>query len=332
VMFIATANTLSTIPGPLLDRMEVIELTGYTTQEKFHIAKTHLIPKVFTEHGLTDKQLEITDGTLQRIITHYTREAGVRELQRQIAAVTRAATEKVVAKDAKLPVRIEDKDLEEILGQERFIFEVAEKVVPPGVTTGLAWTPPGGEILFIESSLMPGAGRLTLTGQLGDVMKESAQIALSVVRSRLPLIAGQLDYEKKDIHIHVPAGAIPKDGPSAGIAIMTAIASLFSSRSVNPKLAMTGEITLRGAVMPVGGIKEKIIAAHRAGIERIILASRNKRDLREVPEEVKAALKFEFVDTADEVLKLTLGLDVRPFLSGSGLPTSMPSGGPAAIA
>jgi ATP-dependent Lon protease len=237
------------------------------------------------------------------MITHYTREAGVRDLQRTIATVARASSEKVV-KGEKVVVTL--KELEEIFGPERFIHEVAERVVQPGVVTGLAWTPVGGEILFIEAGLMPGQGRLTITGQLGDVMKESAQIALSLVRSKLPV-----DYEKKDLHIHVPAGAIPKDGPSAGITMLTTIASLFSGRSVNPKLAMTGEITLRGAVMPVGGIKEKLIAAHRAGIERVILSRRNEKDLRDVPEEVRSQLKIEFVETASEVLKLALGLEVE---------------------
>lgn len=228
VLFIGTANTLESIPGPLLDRMEVIDLSGYTTAEKLHIAKNHLVPKQLEEHGLKASQVEIADEALLRLTTHYTREAGVRELQRNIAALIRAATERVLkASPESLPVQIKVSDFDEVLGSEKYIYEVAETISPPGVVAGLAWTPQGGEILFIESSLMPGAGRLTLTGQLGDVMKESAQIALSVVRSNLPAIASQLDYEKKDLHIHVPAGAIPKDGPSAGIAIMTAIASLF---------------------------------------------------------------------------------------------------------
>jgi ATP-dependent Lon protease len=312
VLFIGTANSLESIPGPLLDRMEVIELSGYTTAEKLHIAKDHLVPKQLEAHGLKADQVKISDEAIMRMITHYTRESGVRDLQRRLAAVYRAATEKVVKPDVVLPVQIELADLDEILGPEPFTYEVASRIAPPGVVTGLAWTPQGGEILFIETSLMPGAGRLTITGQLGDVMKESAQIALSVVRSKLPIIASQLDYEKKDLHIHVPSGAIPKDGPSAGIAMMTAIASLFSGRSVNPKIAMTGEITLRGLVMPVGGIKEKVIGAHRAGIEKIILAKRNKRDLRDVPEEVKSQMKFEFVETASEVLKIALDLDVNP--------------------
>jgi ATP-dependent Lon protease len=310
VVFIATANTLESIPAPLLDRMEVIELTGYTTAEKLHIAKNHLIPKQLEEHGLLPEQISLADEALMRIITHYTREAGVRDLQRHIAAVCRWASEKIVSQTETLKLRIELGDLDEIFGPERHVHEVANHIAPPGVVTGLAWTPQGGEILFIEASLMPGTGKLILTGQLGEVMKESAQIALSLVRSRLPSIVPGFEYDKKDLHIHVPAGAIPKDGPSAGIAMLTTIASLFSGRTVNPKFAMTGEVTLRGAVMPVGGIKEKVIAAHRAGIEKIILSKRNQKDLREVPEEVKTQMKFEFVDTIAEVFKAVLDLDL----------------------
>ncbi|MBC7692621.1 MAG: endopeptidase La [Methylotenera sp.] len=322
VFFIATANTLDSIPGPLLDRMEVIDLSGYTTAEKLHIAKNHLIPKQLAEYGLETSQLEIGDETLLRMITHYTRESGVRDLQRKIAALCRASTEKVLAKAAVLPVKMTSSDLEEVLGLERFTPEVAERIVPPGVVTGLAWTPQGGEILFIEASLMPGSGKLILTGQLGDVMKESAQIALSLVRSRLSSLIpdgfagsgganGGSVFDRQDVHIHVPAGAIPKDGPSAGIALFTTLASLFTGRSVHSKLAMTGEITLRGAVMPVGGIKEKVIGAHRAGIDHIILSRRNQKDLRDVPEEVKSQIRFDFVDSAAEVLKLALGLDME---------------------
>jgi ATP-dependent Lon protease len=309
VFFIATANSLDSIPGPLLDRMEVIDLSGYTTAEKLHIAKNHLIPKQWTEHGITTEQLVISDEALLRVINAYTREAGVRDLQRKIVALCRASAEKVLAKDAVLPVRIEVKDLEDVLGNERFVHEVAERINPPGVATGLAWTPQGGEILFIESNLMPGKGNLILTGQLGEVMKESTQIALSLVRSRLSHVIPGFEFERKDIHVHVPAGAIPKDGPSAGITMLTTIASLLTGRTVDSKLAMTGELTLRGAVMPVGGIKEKVIAAHRAGIERIIMSKRNERDLKEVPEEVKSSLKFYFVETAAEVLSIALGLE-----------------------
>ena len=330
VFFIATANTLETIPGPLLDRMEVIELTGYTTAEKLHIAKRHLIPKQLAEHGLSVEQLAISDEALLKTITHYTREAGVRELQRSIATICRASTEKVLArleKPAELPVRVEVADLDELLGPERFSHELAERIAPPGVVTGLAWTPHGGEILFIESSLMPGTGKLTLTGQLGEVMKESAQIALSLVRAKLPEILPGFEFDRKDLHIHVPAGAIPKDGPSAGIALLTAVASLYSGRNVNPKVALTGEITLRGAVMPVGGIKEKVIAAHRAGITRVLLPKRNQKDLRDVPAEIREGLKIEFVETVAEVLMATLGLDTEANLlvSSRGISTAPPA-------
>jgi len=317
VLFIATANSLETIPGPLLDRMEVIELSGYTTNEKMHIAKNHLLQKQFEEHGLKPEQINLTDAALLHLITHYTREAGVRDLQRKIADLLRAATTKII--EGAKQVTIDCAAVEEALGPVRFEHEVTEAVNPPGVTTGLAWTPVGGEILFIESALMPGTGRLTLTGQLGEVMKESAQIALTLIRSRLPQVSAALDFDRRDLHIHVPAGAIPKDGPSAGVAILTSIASLFTGRPVNPKLAMTGEVTLRGAVSPVGGIKEKVIAAHRAGVERIILSRKNQRDLRDVPDEVKSKLQFEFVDDIAGVLRVALGLDLPALDLTTGL-------------
>jgi len=320
VMFIATANSLEPVPGPLLDRMEVIEISGYTTAEKRHIAKRHLLKKQLAEHGLSENEVVISDEALMRLIAHYTREAGVRELERRIAAVCRAVAERVVEGAQALPIRVEPDALDEMIGPERFVHDVVEDVSPaPGVVTGLAWTPQGGEILFIESSLMPGRGKLTLTGQLGEVMKESAQIALSVVRAKLPDLVSQIGLEKKDLHIHVPAGAIPKDGPSAGIAMATAVASLFTGRSVDPKLGMSGEITLRGAVMPVGGIKEKVIGAHRAGIKRVILPKRNERDLREVPDEVKVDLDIAFAETIDDVLKYALGLQVS---AGTAVPAA----------
>lgn len=333
VFFIATANSLETIPGPLLDRMEVIELGGYTTAEKFHIAKTHLIPKQLGEHGLDDSQLTILDDTLLKVINDYTREAGVRNLQRKLATICRASTEKVLAPDAILPIKTQISDLDEMLGPERYQYEKAEREVPPGVVTGLAWTPVGGEILFIESSLMPGSGRLILTGQLGEVMKESAQIALSLVRSRLPLAVGVGEVDKRDIHIHVPAGSVPKDGPSAGVAITTALASLYLGKSVDVKTAMTGEVTLRGMVTPVGGIKEKVIAAHRAGIKRLILSRQNEKDLRDVPAEVRKDLQFTFVDTITDVFKEVLGVDTlqNPFL-GKPAGAAPSAGGVAGVA
>jgi len=323
VLFIATANSLESIPGPLLDRLEVIEVAGYTTAEKLHIAKNHLVPKQLGEHGMTPEQLVVSDEALLRLITAYTREAGVRELQRHVSAVCRSSTERVLDAEGTLPVSVGVQHVEEILGHERFVYEVAERVAPPGVVTGLAWTPRGGEILFVESSLMPGSGKLLLTGQLGEVMKESAHIALSLVRSNLPTLVPGFEYDKKDIHVHVPAGAIPKDGPSAGVTMLTTLASLFSGRAVSPKLAMTGEITLRGAVTPVGGIKEKVLGAHRAGIERILMSRRNERDLKDVPDEVKAQIKFEFVDTVADVLKVALDLDVAPPVAGEGSKASV---------
>lgn len=323
VLFIATANSLETIPGPLLDRMEVIELNGYTTAEKEHIARTHLLPKQLSEHGLKEEQVSVTDAALNTVISHYTREAGVRDLQRKLAALCRTSTTKIVEGAEK--VVVDTVDLDDALGPVRFDHEVTEKITPPGVTTGLAWTPVGGEILFIESALMPGTGRLTLTGQLGEVMKESAQIALTLIRSRLPMVSNSLEFDKKDLHIHVPAGAIPKDGPSAGVAILTSIASLFAGRPVNPKIAMTGEVTLRGAVTPVGGIKEKVIAAHRAGVEKVIMSRKNERDLRDVPDEVKSKLQFYFADDVADVLRVALSLEIPALDPNTGLWGPLPA-------
>lgn len=307
VFFIATANSLEGIPGPLLDRMEVIEVSGYTTAEKLSIARNHLVSKQMEEHGLTPNDLIISDDVLMRVITSYTREAGVRELQRKIASICRSFSEKVLKAVVK-PIKVTVEDLEEILGQERFYNEVTESVVTPGVVTGLAWTPVGGDILFVESALMPGKGELIITGQLGEVMKESAQIALSLIKSRLPLFGPVIDFSKQDLHVHVPAGAIPKDGPSAGVTMLTSMASLFVKKGVSPQLAMTGEITLRGSVMPVGGIKEKVLAAHRAGVKEILIPRRNEKDLKEVPQEIKKDLKVHLVDDVRGVLKIALGL------------------------
>lgn len=312
VFFIATANNLESIPGPLLDRMEIIDITGYTMAEKLHIAKSHLIPKQLDSHGIKPEQLRLTDDAVMRIITHYTREAGVRTLDRRLQSVMRHMTEAILSAEKGEQLTVTLDDLDTILGPEPYVHEVAERSVPPGVVTGLAWTPVGGEILFIEATLMPGTGKLTLTGQLGEIMKESAQIALSLVRSNLPAYVPGFEYEKKDVHVHVPAGAIPKDGPSAGVAMLTTIASLFTGRRVSPTLAMTGEITLRGSVMPVGGIKEKVMAAHRAGIEKVILPKRNQKDLKDVPEEIKEKLQFEFAETAADVLRIALDLSVEP--------------------
>ena len=320
VFFIATANTLDTIPAPLLDRMEIIPLSGYTTPEKLHISRTHLVPKQLEDHGVKPAQLEISEAAQLRMITAYTREAGVRELQRLIGTAVRASTEKVLNNTSGLPVSVDVPDLDEILGGEKFVHELVGKENPAGVVTGLAWTPMGGEILYIESSHMPGKGNLTLTGQLGDVMRESAQIAMTLVRSRLAAAAKNYQHQNEDLHLHVPAGAIPKDGPSAGVAMLSAVASLVLDRPVDAKIAMTGEITLRGAVMPVGGIKEKIFAAHRAGIKKVLLPKRNERDLKEVPEEVKRDMQFVFAETVEEALHHVLGLgptDWAPVKSGS---------------
>ena len=310
VLFIATANSLATIPAPLFDRMEHIEISGYTKNEKFAIAKDHLIPKTLEEHGLDADKLTIDDEALKVIIDKYTREAGVRWLKKQLAKTARFVSEKIVSGKADLPYVVKPDMLDSILGKEVIRMDEARKEQVPGVVTGLAWTPVGGDILFIEGTYMPGKGNLTLTGQLGDVMKESATISLSLIRSRFAHAADSFDFIKSDIHIHVPSGATPKDGPSAGITLFTALASLITGRTVDPKLAMTGEITLSGAVLPVGGIKEKVLAAHRAGIKKIILPKENVRDLEEVPADVRGELVFVPVETIDEVLKEALAIDL----------------------
>ncbi len=310
VFFIATANSLRDIPGPLRDRMEIIEVGSYTSHEKFHIAKNHLIKEVLEEHGLDDTQLQIEDEALKTIIEKYTREAGVRGLKRQLSAVARVASEKVVLGTVDLPYVVKSDMLYDILGHELISQQQAGKNNPPGVVTGLAWTPVGGDILFIEGAFMPGNGKLTLTGQLGDVMKESAKISQSLIRSRLAFHLEGIEFDKKDLHIHVPSGAIPKDGPSAGVALLTTIASLVTGHKVDPKLAMTGEISLRGAVLPVGGIKEKVLAAHRAGINRIILPKDNEKDLDDVPQDVKDEIEFIFAETVEDVISETIGIEL----------------------
>ncbi|WP_286879077.1 endopeptidase La [Methanoculleus sp. UBA413] len=308
VLFIATANSLATIPAPLLDRMELIEISGYTKNEKFAIAKDHLLPEILEEHGLDADTLKVEDDALVTIIERYTREAGVRALKKQLARIARFVSTKIVSGTADLPYTVTAEMLPEILGKEMVRQDVARKENPPGVVTGLAWTPVGGDILFVEGTFMPGKGRLTLTGQLGDVMKESAQISLSLIRSRLPLTASGFDFFASDIHIHVPSGATPKDGPSAGVTLFTTLASLVTGRAVDPTIAMTGEVTLSGAVLPVGGIKEKVLAAHRAGIRKVILPRENERDLADVPEDVRRELTFVTVDTVDDVLREALGV------------------------
>ena len=310
VMFIATANMLDTIPGPLRDRMEVIELTGYTEEEKVEIAKRYLVRRQLAANGLKGGQATITDAALRQTARDHTRESGVRNLERMIGAVLRNVAVRI-AEGSIEKATIDVADLPPILGAARFESEVAMRTSVPGVATGLAWTPVGGDILFIEATRVPGSGRLILTGQLGDVMKESAQAALSLVKSqasRLGFDAGTLD--KSDVHIHVPAGAIPKDGPSAGVAMFTALVSLFTNRTIADSVAMTGEVSLRGLVLPVGGIKEKTVAAHRAGIRKVLLPARNRKDLEDVPKSVRDEVQFVFCERVDEVVREALGIDV----------------------
>ena len=307
VFFIATANSLETIPGPLLDRMEIIQISGYTSEEKMHIAKDHLMENVLKEHGLSKDQLIISDEVLQYVIDNYTAEAGVRGLKKQLAAIARVAAARIVAGDS-TPFTPGIDELEDLLGRKITHHELAGKKNPIGVVTGLAWTPVGGEILFIETTDMPGSGDIILTGQLGDVMKESARISFSLLKSRLPL--NVMNFKEKDIHIHVPSGSIPKDGPSAGIALFTALASLCTGRPVDPKLAMTGEITLRGQVMPIGGLKEKLLGAARAGITKVLIPKENVQDLKEVPQSIKEQIEIIPVETVEEVLKETLDMEL----------------------
>jgi len=310
VLFIATANTTATIPAPLLDRMELIEIPGYTRNEKFSIAKNHLLPSTLEEHGLDPGSLVIEDEAVRAIIERYTREAGVRWLKKQLARIARYASEKIVSGTASKPLVVREEMLDTILGREVVRLDAARQEAVPGVVTGLAWTPVGGEILFIEGTSMPGKGTLTLTGQLGDVMKESATISMSLARSRLAHLTAGFDFIASDVHIHVPSGATPKDGPSAGIALFTALASLITGKGVDPKIAMTGEITLSGVVLPVGGIREKVLAAHRSGIRTILLPKENQRDLEDVPEDVLSEIRFVFVETIEEVLREVLEIDL----------------------
>ena len=305
VIFIATANTLDTIPPALLDRMEVLEIPGYTRDEKLEIAKRHLVPKQIAEHGLDERQISFDEESLTAIIEQYTREAGVRNLEREVANVIRGVAVKV-AEDLPYQPKLDPAQIADFLGPQKFFSEVAERTEVPGVATGLAWMPTGGDILFIEASQMPGKGSLILTGHLGDVMKESARAALSWVRTHVEEFNLNPDFEKLDVHLHVPAGAVSKDGPSAGVAMIVALASLFTGRRVRGDVAMTGEITLRGSVLPVGGIKEKVLAAHRAGIRRVILPDRNRKDMVDIPESVRKDLELVFVKRIQEALELTL--------------------------
>jgi ATP-dependent Lon protease len=306
VLFICTANITDTIPPALLDRMEVIRLPGYSHEEKLQIARRYLIPRNLNEHGLTDEHLEITDDALSVIVRQYTREAGVRNLNREIANICRKVARRL-AEGVSEKVVVTPDNVSEFLGPPKFVEDFAERQPRVGVANGLAWTPFGGSVLVVETTKMPGKGNLILTGHLGEIMKESAQAALSYVRSRSEQLGIPEDFfAKHDIHIHVPAGAIPKDGPSAGITMATALASLATGRPVRPDLAMTGEITLTGRVLPVGGIKEKVLAAKEAGIHEIILPTQNRKDLTEIPEHIRNALTFHFVENMDEVLELAL--------------------------
>ncbi len=319
VVFITTANMLDTIPGPLRDRMEIISLAGYTGEEKLQIAHRYLVRRQMEANGLKPGQVEIGDDALREIIQGYTREAGVRGLERQIGQVLRNAAVRI-AEGNSGPIRIARDEVVAILGAPRFESETAMRLSVPGVATGLAWTPVGGDILFIEATRIPGSGRLILTGQLGDVMKESAQAALSIVKNRaaaLGIDAGR--FEKSDIHVHVPAGAIPKDGPSAGVAMFMALTSLMTDRTVRSDTAMTGEISLRGLVLPVGGIKEKVVAAHSAGIKRVMLPARNRRDYDDIPEVARREMEFIWLERVEEAVAGAL----EP-LKSSDAPASVP--------
>ncbi|MGN6663369.1 MAG: endopeptidase La [Solirubrobacterales bacterium] len=309
VVFIATANVLDTIPGPLLDRMETIELAGYTLEEKRHIARRYLVRRQIEANGLKPSQIEFADAALTAIVEEYTREAGVRNLERQIGTVCRKVAREVAEGKAKGKVRISGKKARELLGRRRVFAEQRRRTKDPGVATGLAWTPAGGDVLFIEATSMPGSGRLTITGQLGEVMKESAQAALSYVRGHCAAIAPKLEdgwFADHDIHIHVPAGAVPKDGPSAGVAMTVALSSLVSGRPVRNDVAMTGEVTLTGQVLPIGGVKEKSLAAQRAGIKKVIVPARNEGDVSEIPEHELGKLEFVYVDEVSAALDAAL--------------------------
>ena len=310
VVFIATANVLDTVPGPLRDRMEVIELSGYSEEEKTQIARRYLVRRQLEANGLSAEQCKITDEALLVLVRDYTREAGVRSLEREIGRVFRHVAMQV-AEGSQSAMEISAADLKEILGAARFESEVAMRTSLPGVATGLAWTPVGGDILFVEASRAPGGGRLILTGQLGDVMKESAQAALSLVKARAAELGlATAAFEKSDVHIHVPAGAIPKDGPSAGVAMFISLVSLFTSRTVHSNIAMTGEISLRGLVLPVGGIREKVVAASRAGITTVLLPSRNRKDLEDIPESVRRKMDFVWIEHVSDAVRAAIGSDI----------------------
>jgi ATP-dependent Lon protease len=310
VLFIATANSLDTIPAPLRDRMEIIDISGYTLEEKTEIAKRHLMPKQIEENGLKEDQITITQEAIEKVIEQYTLESGVRNLEREIGAVCRGVAAKIATGDEG-PHTVGAEELPNYLGKRKFFSDVAERTQVPGVSTGLAWTPYGGDILFIEASVSKGNGKLHMTGQLGDVMKESAMLAMSYLKAHSDeLHIPEEAFKYWDLHIHVPKGAVPKDGPSAGVSIFSAVASIFTQRKVKGTLAMTGEITLRGLVLPVGGIKEKVLAAKRAGIEKVLLPKKNEKDVEEIEKEVLGDLKVQYLDRMDPLLDIVL--DKKP--------------------
>jgi len=306
VMFITTANILDTIPPALRDRLEIIEFPGYSEDEKLHIAKNFLLPKLFKDHGLKKRALVFNDAAVSDIIRQHTHEAGVRDLERQLAAIIRKVTKKLVESPSNKQVAVTKNEIHKYLGPAKFTHQIAETKDEVGVVTGLGWTPVGGEVFSIEVAKMPGHGKLILTGQLGQVMKESAQAALSFARTYVAKLGVKENFIRDDIHIHVPSGAIKKDGPSAGTAITTALISLFLKKPVHKEVCMTGEVTLRGKVLEIGGIKEKVLAAHRAGLKTVILPAENKKDMGDIPKEVKKDLKFVFVKTMEDVLKMAL--------------------------
>jgi ATP-dependent Lon protease len=319
VLFIATANVLDTIPAPLRDRMEILPLAGYIEEEKLAIAKNYLIPRQIAENGLDSSRITFSDDAIREIIRSYTREAGVRQLEREVGSVCRGVATRV-AEGSQDKITIDKESVRSYLGPQKFFNEIALRTSLPGVATGLAWTPFGGDILFVEATKMPGDGKLQLTGQLGDVMRESAQAAWSLVKSRAELLGISPEtFRKNDVHIHIPAGAIPKDGPSAGITLFVALVSLLTGRRISKDVAMTGEISLRGLVLPVGGIKEKVLAAKGAGLSCVLLPDLNQRDMEEIPAAARESIRFEFLKTVDEALALAL----EPEASGDS-PSSEP--------
>lgn len=324
VLFIATANVLDTIPGPLRDRMEILELPGYIEEDKLAIAKGYLVPRQIAENGLKPENISFTDEALRETIRSYTREAGVRQLERELGAICRSVATRI-ADGSKESFAIKPESIPAYLGPQKFFNEIALRTSLPGVATGLAWTPFGGDILFVEATKMPGDGKLILTGQLGDVMKESAQAALSLLKSRAETLGIDPDlFKKNDLHIHIPAGAIPKDGPSAGITLFVALVSLLTGRRINKDVAMTGEISLRGLVLPVGGIKEKMLAAKRAGLVTVLLPELNRKDLEDIPPASRQGIRFEFLTTADEALRLALESDAPSGYSPGARPVARP--------